>query len=103
MTPVVLPANEDPKTFAVADVAYTDDGAIFNSGFLDGLPVEEAKKKAGAALKGQGDGEPTTIFRLRDWLVSRQRYWGCPDPDRPLREMRSRRRSEEGAAGPAAG
>ena len=80
VTPVVLPANEDPKSFAVGDVAYTDDGTIYNSGFLDGLPIEAAKKTVGAKLKEQGDGEPTTIFRLRDWLVSRQRYWGCPIP-----------------------
>jgi leucyl-tRNA synthetase len=80
VTPVVLPADEDPKTFAVGDVAYTEDGSIYNSDFLNGLDVEEAKRKAGARLKEQGDGEPTTIFRLRDWLVSRQRYWGCPIP-----------------------
>src|SRR3954470_10013647 len=80
VTPVVLPADEDPKTFAVADVANTDDGTIYNSEFLDGLPIEAAKKEVGARLKEQGDGEPTTIFRLRDWLVSRQRYWGCPIP-----------------------
>jgi leucyl-tRNA synthetase len=78
--PVVLPPNEDPKTFKIDDVAYTDDGTIYNSDFLDGLPVEEAKKRVGARLKEQGDGEPTTVFRLRDWLVSRQRYWGCPIP-----------------------
>ena len=78
--PVVLPAGEDPKTFTIGDTAYTDDGIIFNSGFLDGLDVETAKKKVGQVLKDQGDGEPTTVFRLRDWLVSRQRYWGCPIP-----------------------
>jgi leucyl-tRNA synthetase len=80
VTPVVLPAGEDPKTFAVGNIAYTDDGTIYNSGFLDGLSSESAKKKAGATLQEQGDGESTTIFRLRDWLVSRQRYWGCPIP-----------------------
>jgi leucyl-tRNA synthetase len=80
VTPVVLPAGEDPNTFAVGDTAYTDDGIIYNSGFLDGLDSESAKKKAGARLREQGDGESTTIFRLRDWLVSRQRYWGCPIP-----------------------
>jgi len=80
VTPVVLPAGEDAKTFAVGDTAYTDEGVIYNSGFLDGLDIESAKKRAGATLKEQGDGESTTIFRLRDWLVSRQRYWGCPIP-----------------------
>jgi leucyl-tRNA synthetase len=78
--PVVLPPNEDPNTFKIDDIAYTDDGTIYNSDFLDGLPVEEAKRRVGARLKEQSDGEPTTIFRLRDWLVSRQRYWGCPIP-----------------------
>jgi len=80
VTPVVLPPNEDAKTFAIGDVAYTEDGAIINSDFLNGLDVEAAKQKVGERLKAQGDGEPTTIFRLRDWLVSRQRYWGCPIP-----------------------
>ena len=78
--PVVLPPGEDPQTFEIGDTAYTDDGIIFNSGFLDGLDTESAKKKVGEVLKSQGDGQPTTVFRLRDWLVSRQRYWGCPIP-----------------------
>ena len=80
VTPVVLPPDADPGSFAIADLAYTEDGAIYNSGFMNGLGVEAAKMAAGARLKEQGDGEPTTIFRLRDWLVSRQRYWGCPIP-----------------------
>jgi leucyl-tRNA synthetase len=80
VTPVVLPPDGDPKSFAVGDVAYTDDGTIYNSDFLDGLDVEAAKQAAGARLKEEGDGEATTVFRLRDWLVSRQRYWGCPIP-----------------------
>ena len=80
VTPVVLPPEADPKEFGIGDTAYTEDGTIYNSGFLDGLPVEEAKRKVGEKLKAQNDGEPTTVFRLRDWLVSRQRYWGCPIP-----------------------
>ena len=79
--PVVLPPGEDPATFKVDDVAYTERaGKIFNSDFLNGLSIDEAIAKAGERLKAQGDGELTIIFRLRDWLVSRQRYWGCPIP-----------------------
>ena len=78
--PVVLPASEDPKTFNVGDSAYTDEGTIFNSEFLDGLDVETAKREAGKRLEGLNQGKATTVWRLRDWLVSRQRYWGCPIP-----------------------
>jgi leucyl-tRNA synthetase len=80
VTPVVLPPGEDPKTFAVADKAYTDEGKIFNSGFLDGLGVEAAIDAATLRLEKDGKGEATVNWRLRDWGVSRQRYWGCPIP-----------------------
>ena len=64
--------------------AYTGEGAAINSAndevSLDGLPVDEAKARITEWLQRKGLGEPTTTYRLRDWLLSRQRYWGCPIP-----------------------
>ena len=80
VTPVVLPPGADPAAFQVADTAYTDDGTAFNSGFLDGLPVAQAKRAAIEALEKGGNGQGVVNWRLRDWGVSRQRYWGCPIP-----------------------
>jgi len=59
---------------------YSGDGVKINSGFLDGLDVPAAKERAIEWLEAQGIGRRTVNFRLRDWLVSRQRYWGCPIP-----------------------
>jgi leucyl-tRNA synthetase len=78
--PVVLPPGADPATFALTDGAYTDDGTIFNSGFLDGLAVPAAKRRVIVELEKTGQGTGVVNWRLRDWGVSRQRYWGCPIP-----------------------
>ena len=64
----------------ISKEAYTEDGVHINSGFLDGLNKEDAIKKMGEYLKENNLGEPTTTYKLRDWLVSRQRYWGAPIP-----------------------
>ena len=60
--------------------AYTGDGAKVNSGFLDGLDIATAKARAIDWLEERGIGERKVNYRLRDWLVSRQRFWGCPIP-----------------------
>jgi leucyl-tRNA synthetase len=60
--------------------AYVGEGRAINSGFLDGLGVEEAKARMVLWLEEQGAGRGAVTYRLRDWLISRQRYWGTPIP-----------------------
>ncbi|MET8761959.1 leucine--tRNA ligase [Lentzea sp. NPDC004782] len=60
--------------------AYTGDGPAVNSGFLDGMAIDDAKKTIIAWLEENGHGHGTVQFKLRDWLFSRQRYWGEPFP-----------------------
>ena len=78
--PVVVPENESAATFTIGAEAYTGPGRLANSRFLDGMDVEHAKKDMATRMEKAGTGSRTVNYRLRDWLVSRQRYWGCPIP-----------------------
>ncbi|MBT8472502.1 MAG: leucine--tRNA ligase, partial [Marinicaulis sp.] len=78
--PVVLPPDADEATFEIGDEPYIGPGRIYNSEFLNDLSVDDAIAAAIAKIEEMGLGEGVTQYRLRDWGVSRQRYWGCPIP-----------------------
>ncbi len=79
VVPVVRPDGADDD-FDVETEAYVGPGRLFNSDFLNGLEIEAAKAEAIRRVEAAGAGLGATIYRLRDWGVSRQRYWGCPIP-----------------------
>ena len=76
--PVVSP--EKSKVINIKNEAYTEDGYAINSYFLDNLTTKESKKNIIEKIKEKKIGNSKIIYRLKDWGISRQRYWGCPIP-----------------------
>lgn len=75
---VIIPPGGDPE--AALNSAYVEPGILVNSGEFDGLPSSEAKQAITQKAEAQGWGKMRIQYRLRDWLISRQRYWGAPIP-----------------------
>ena len=77
---VVARPGEEDTDLGEAYVAHSDDEVLINSGEFSGLPADEGGRRIVASLEQQGKGKAAVTYRLRDWLISRQRYWGTPIP-----------------------
>ena len=78
--PVVKPINFHETDLKIKDIAITEDGKMINSGFLNGLSVKDAKETIIDKIEKENIGRKKTNYKLRDWGISRQRFWGCPIP-----------------------
>ncbi len=77
---VIVPENSDPESIKELSEAYTAPGIMINSGEFNGIASEIGKSKIIEYAQEKGYGKARIQYRLRDWLISRQRYWGCPIP-----------------------
>ena len=78
--PVILPNNVKIDDFKIESEAYTGDGTLINSNFLNELTIKQAQEAVIKDLESKKIGNKKINYRLRDWGISRQRYWGCPIP-----------------------
>jgi len=80
VTPVVCPEDKADESFVIEDEAYSGEGMMINSRALNGMTPAEARAAVIDTFEKNKWGERKVNFRLRDWGISRQRYWGCPIP-----------------------
>jgi leucyl-tRNA synthetase len=77
---VIESEDENREEIDSVDKVYEGEGTVFNSGFLEGLSTQDARVKVGEYIKEKGIGDVVVRYHLRDWIFSRQRYWGEPIP-----------------------